>query len=53
VSLIWQTGNRSPGKLWFLLVMIGGAFLIEISFRVITGRKAYFSKSRQKGSFKS
>ena len=53
VSLIWQTGNSAPEQLWFLLVMIGGAFLIEMSFRVITGRKVYFSKARQNGSFRS
>jgi len=46
-SLIWQIGNTSPGQLWFLLVMIGGAFLIEISFRVITRRTVYFSKAKQ------
>jgi len=46
-SLIWQIGNSSPGQLWFLLVMIGGAFLIEISFRVITARTVYFSKAKQ------
>jgi amino acid transporter len=52
-SLIWQTGNSSPGQLWLLLVMIGGAFLIEISFRVITRRTVYFSKAKKKSAFKS
>jgi len=46
-SLIWQIVNSSPGQLWFLLVMTGGALLIEISFRVITRRTVYFSKAKQ------
>lgn len=37
-SLIWQTAITSPAKLWFLFVMIGAAFFIELSFRLITGR---------------
>jgi amino acid transporter len=52
-SLIWQTGNSSPGKLWFLFVMIGAAFFIEITFRIITGRAMNLSKAEKKGTFKS
>jgi amino acid transporter len=52
-SLIWQTGNSSPGQLWFLFVMIGAAFLIEIMFRVITGRTMNLSKAKKKGAFES
>ncbi|WP_031432147.1 APC family permease [Methylomarinum vadi] len=37
-SLIWQIGNNSPSQLWFLLVMIGAAFFIELTFRIVTGR---------------
>ena len=44
--LIWQNIISSPGQLWFLLAMVGGAFLIEISFRLISGRTEYFSKSK-------
>ena len=44
--LIWQNIISSPGQLWFLLAMVGGAFLIEIFFRLISGRKEYFSKSK-------
>ena len=52
-SLIWQTVNNSPGQLWFLLMLTGGAFLIELSFRLITGRRVYFSKTKKKSTFKS
>ena len=44
--LIWQNIISSPGQLWFLLAMVGGAFLIEIFFRLISGRTEYFSKSK-------
>ena len=44
--LIWQNIISSPGQLWFLLAMVGGAFLIEICFRLISGRTEYFSKSK-------
>jgi amino acid transporter len=44
-SLIWQTANNSPGQLWFLFVMIGAAFSIEVTFRVLTGRKINLSKA--------
>jgi amino acid transporter len=37
-SLLWQTGNNSPGQLWVLLVMTGTAFLIEFIYRLVTGR---------------
>jgi len=46
-SLIWQTSNSSPGRLWFLFVMIGAALFIEITFRVITGRTMNLSKTRK------
>jgi amino acid transporter len=52
-SLIWQTGNSSPGKLWFLFVMVGASFFIEITFRVITGRTMNLSKAEKKGALKS
>jgi amino acid transporter len=52
-SLIWQTGNSSPGKLWFLFAMIGTAFFIEIAFRVIAGRTMNLSRAEKKGVFKS
>jgi hypothetical protein len=37
--LIWQTAGTSPGKLWFLWAMAGGAFTIEVGFRILTGRR--------------
>jgi len=45
-SLIWQTADDSPGQLWFLFAMIGAAFAIEISFRVVAGRTMNLSKAR-------
>jgi len=52
-SLIWQTSNSSPGKLWFLFVMIGAAFFIEVTFRITTGRQMNLSKAKKKSIFKS
>jgi amino acid transporter len=52
-SLIWQTVNSSPAQLWFLLMLTGGAFFIETSFRLITGRTVYFSKAKKKRTFES
>ena len=42
-SLIWQTAVSSPGQLWFLLVMLGAAFSIEIIFRLAVGRTLHLS----------
>ena len=43
-SLVWQTANSSsPGRLWFLLAMTGATFFIELTFRLITGRKMNLS----------
>jgi len=52
-SLIWQTGISSPGQLWFLFAMVGSAFFIEITFRVVTGRKMNLSRDKKKSAFKS
>jgi amino acid transporter len=46
--LIWQIGKSSPEKLWFLFVMIGVAFFVEITFRVATGRTMNLSKDVKK-----
>lgn len=37
-SLIWQTAGQEPGRLWILGGMAGLAFLIELAFRLTTGR---------------
>jgi amino acid transporter len=47
-SLIWQTGSSTPGQLWFLFAMLGTAFLIEIAFRVGTGRSMHLSQPKKK-----
>ena len=52
-SLIWQTANSSPGQLWFLFAMAVVAFVIEITFRLATGRTMNLSKSRNKSALKS
>jgi amino acid transporter len=44
-SLIWQTATTSPAELWFLLAMISAAFIIELSFRLATGRTMNLPKS--------
>jgi amino acid transporter len=46
-SLIWQTSINSPGHLWLLSAMLGAAFLIEITFRLVTGRTMNISKKTQ------
>jgi amino acid transporter len=38
VALIWQRAATSPRELWLLGIMIGLAFAIEATYRVITGR---------------
>ncbi len=43
-SLIWQTVTTSPGQLWYLLVMIVLAFVIELTFRIVTGRIMHLSR---------
>ena len=43
-SLVWQSAERSPGRLWIPLVMIGTAFLIEAGFRMATDRIIRLSK---------
>lgn len=37
-ALIWQRAMTSPQELWWLGIMIGLAFAIEVAYRVITGR---------------
>ena len=44
-SLIWQTAITSPGQLWFLFIMLGAAFSIEATFRVLSGRTVSLSKT--------
>jgi amino acid transporter len=41
VALLWQTALTSPGRIWILLAMLAVAFLTELVFRVITGRKLH------------
>ena len=47
-SLVWETGSSTPGQLWFLFAMLGTAFLIEITFRIVTGRSMNLSQQKQK-----
>lgn len=37
-ALIWQRTTESPKELWTLVLMVGAAFLIEKTYRSITGR---------------
>ncbi|EMP54878.1 amino acid transporter [Marinobacter santoriniensis NKSG1] len=38
-ALVWQTAISTPGKLWFLVAILGVAFLTEATFRLATKRK--------------
>jgi amino acid transporter len=38
-SLTWQVAHSQPRHLWFLAGMVTASFLIEASFRILTGRK--------------
>ncbi|MEJ2761804.1 MAG: APC family permease [Gammaproteobacteria bacterium] len=38
-SLLWETADISPRKLWIPVAMLVVAFFIETAFRVITGRR--------------
>jgi amino acid transporter len=44
-SLLWHNASRSPQQLWIPVVMIGAAFLIEVSFRLATDRTIRLSKT--------
>jgi amino acid transporter len=43
VSLFWQTASRTPHQLWIPILMIGMAFLVEITFRLVTDREIRLS----------
>lgn len=47
-SLVWETGSSSPGQLWFLFAMLGTAVVIEVAFRVVTGRSMNLSSPKKK-----
>jgi amino acid transporter len=49
-SLLWQTARSSPGQLLVLFVMAGAAFVIEVVFRVTTGRTINLSRGRRKSA---
>jgi amino acid transporter len=49
-SLLWQTAVTTPGKLWILFIMVGASFLIEITFRLTTGRTIHLPKNPSKGT---
>ncbi len=52
-SLLWQTADRSPDRLWILLGMTGLAFLAELGFRLITKRTIRLSKAGKNGAQKT
>ena len=45
-ALVWQTAGSSSGQLRVLFAMVGAALLIEIAFRVTTGRRINLSRTR-------
>ncbi len=40
VAMVWQTADDHPAKLWVLVGMFGGAFLLEGVYRVFRRKKA-------------
>jgi hypothetical protein len=48
--LIWQTAISSPGHLWLLFAIVGAAFFIEITFRLVTGRRMNLSRDKEKST---
>ena len=50
VSLLWQNALRSPQQLWIPFVMLGVAFLIEVSFRMATDRTIRLSAPSRENS---
>jgi hypothetical protein len=44
VSLLWQSAEHSPQRLWIPFAMFGTAFLIEAGFRLTTDRTIRLSK---------
>ncbi|MEJ2599518.1 MAG: APC family permease [Anaerolineales bacterium] len=43
-SLLWQSVEHSPARLWIPLLMTGTAFAIEAGFRLISGRTIRLSR---------
>ena len=37
--LLWQTALRSPERLWVVGVLVGGAFAVEVLYRLASGRQ--------------
>jgi len=44
--LFWQTAVNSPDQLWIPFAMIGMAYIIEVGYRLVTGRKINLPKNR-------
>ncbi len=47
-ALLWQTAATAPGHLLILLVMAGTAFLIELTYRMATGRRIRLPRPRRR-----
>ncbi|MEJ2574574.1 MAG: APC family permease [Gammaproteobacteria bacterium] len=45
-SLLWQSVEHSPARLWIPLLMTGTAFAIEAGFRLISGRTIRLSRPK-------
>ena len=43
-SLLLQTATTAPNQLWILIAMLGVAFSIELTFRLVVGREIKLSK---------
>lgn len=52
-SLVWQTAISSPRHLWVLFIMVGAAFFIELTFRLLTKRTLNLTNSQNTGTSSS
>ena len=49
-SLLFQTTQDDPSRLWVLVAMIGSAFVVEAGYRVLKGRKLRLSHGGHQAS---
>jgi amino acid transporter len=42
-TLLWQTAQSAPGRLWVLVFMAGTSVAIEVAFRLVTHRTLHLS----------
>ncbi len=45
-TLLWQTAQTDPGRIWVLVLITAAAFGIELAFRLVSGRKLSLHEAR-------